>query len=120
MHAPEDLQQPGHASPILGIAVGCAAYAIAHRFGRPFFAYLPELGEWSTSGSEHVIAMTYYGLIPHGLLGFVAGWAIAKVPRVSTWLGSHGARMLTVAATAAIAGALLYHVGVELTGHLDT
>ena len=116
----EDLQHPGHAAPILGIAVGCAAYATAHRIGGPLFDYLPEIGEWTTDTSHQLVAITYYGMIPYGLLGFVAGWAIAKIPGVGAWLHTHGARLLTVAATAAIAGALLYHLGIELTGHSES
>lgn len=113
----EELQRPDHAASILGIALGCASYVCAHRVGRPLVQYLPEIGEWSTDPPPHLIAMSYFGLVPYGLLGFVMGWAIAKIPGVRTWLHSQGARKLGAAATAAIAGALLYHVAFELAGH---
>jgi hypothetical protein len=115
--APEELQSPDHAASILGIALGCASYAFAHRFAPPMVHYLPEIGEWSTDPPPELIAMSYFGVVPYGLLGFVVGWAIAKIPGVGPWLHTQGARKLTAAATAAIAGALLYHVAFELAGH---
>jgi hypothetical protein len=119
-HEPNELQHPSHAPSILGIALGCATYAAAHRFGRAFFEYLPETGEWVVRAPPGHVSITYFGMIPYGLLGFVAGWAIAKIPGLGARLGSHGARMLTVTATVAIAGALLYHLGIELTGHTES
>lgn len=116
----EGLQAPAHAASILGIAVGCTLYVIAHRIADPLFVYLPQTSAWATEAPPGVIAMGYYGMVPFGFIGFVLGWALAKIPAVEAWLGRGGTRMLTAFAAAAIGGALLYHVGVELTGHLES